>query len=39
MKMVTQIINYNFNNLIKKQTNHLINEIKRSEKLDDKIIG
>ena len=28
-----------FNNLIKKQTNHLINEIKRSEKLDDKIIG
>ena len=28
-----------FNNLIKKQTNHLINEISRSEKLDDKIIG
>ena len=28
-----------FNNLIKKQTNHLINEIERSEKLDDKIIG
>jgi len=28
-----------FNNLIKKQTNHLIYEIKRSEKLDDKIIG
>ena len=28
-----------FNNLIKKQTNHLINEIQRSEKLDDKIIG
>jgi len=28
-----------FNSLIKKQTNHLINEIKRSEKLDDKIIG
>ncbi len=28
-----------FNNLIKKQTNHLINEITRSEKLDDKIIG
>ena len=27
-----------FNNLIKKQTNHLINEISRSEKLDDKII-
>ncbi len=27
-----------FNSLIKKQTNHLINEIKRSEKLDDKII-
>ena len=28
-----------FNSLIKKQTNHLINEIKSSEKLDDKIIG
>ena len=28
-----------FNNLIKKQTNHLINEINRSEKLDDKMIG
>ncbi len=28
-----------FNNLIKKQTNHLINEIKRSDKLDDKIVG
>ncbi len=28
-----------FNNIIKKQTNHLINEIKRSKKLDDKIIG
>ena len=28
-----------FNGLIKKQTNHLINEINRSGKLDDKIIG
>tara|TARA_B100001121_G_scaffold151816_1_gene132736 strand:+ start:1233 stop:2864 length:1632 start_codon:yes stop_codon:yes gene_type:complete len=28
-----------FNNLVKKQTNHLINEINRSDKLDDKIIG
>ena len=28
-----------FNILIKKQTNHLINEIKISKKLDDKIIG
>ena len=28
-----------FNGLIKKQTNHLINEINRSEKLEDKIIG
>ncbi len=28
-----------FNSLVKKQTNHLINEIKRSDKLDDKIIG
>ncbi len=27
-----------FNSLIKKQTNHLINEVKRSERLDDKII-
>ncbi len=37
----TAEINYriNFNNIIKKQTNHLVNEIKRSEKLDDKIIG
>ncbi len=30
---------FQFNNLIKKQTNHLINEIKRSKKLDDKIVG
>ncbi len=29
----------NFNSLIKKQTNHLVNEIRRAEKLDDKIIG
>ena len=28
-----------FNSLIKKQTNHLVNEIKRADKLDDKIIG
>tara|TARA_Y100001970_G_scaffold274448_1_gene374203 strand:- start:8180 stop:9811 length:1632 start_codon:yes stop_codon:yes gene_type:complete len=28
-----------FNGIIKKQANHLINEIKSSEKLDDKIIG
>ena len=28
-----------FDNIIKKQTNHLINEIKVSKKLDDKIIG
>ena len=28
-----------FNNLIKKQTNHLVNEINRSKKLDDKLIG
>ena len=28
-----------YNNLIKKQTNHLINEIRRTGKLDDKIIG
>ncbi len=28
-----------FNSLIKKQTNHLINEIRGSKKLDDKIIG
>ena len=29
----------NFNSIIKKQTNHLINEIKRSEWVDDKMIG
>ncbi len=28
-----------FNSLIKKQTNHLINEVRNTEKLDDKIIG
>tara|TARA_B100001540_G_scaffold180454_1_gene159170 strand:- start:1315 stop:2946 length:1632 start_codon:yes stop_codon:yes gene_type:complete len=28
-----------FDSIIKKQTNHLINEIQRSKKLDDKIIG
>ena len=28
-----------FNDIIQKQTNHLINEIERSENLDDKIIG
>ena len=28
-----------FNNIVQKQTNHLINEIERSENLDDKIIG
>ena len=28
-----------FNNMIKKQINHLINEIERSEGVDDKIIG
>jgi uncharacterized heparinase superfamily protein len=30
---------YQFNAMIQKQTNHLINEIKKSEKLDDKMIG
>ena len=29
----------NFNKIIKKQTNHLINEIERSEWFDDKMIG
>ena len=29
----------NFNKIIKKQTNHLINEIKRSKFIDDKLIG
>ncbi len=28
-----------FNKIIQKQTNHLINEINRSEKIDDKLIG
>ena len=30
---------YQFNAMIQKQTNHLVNEIKKSEKLDDKMIG
>tara|TARA_S200000501_G_scaffold350580_1_gene367721 strand:+ start:373 stop:1983 length:1611 start_codon:yes stop_codon:yes gene_type:complete len=29
----------NFNNIIKKQTNHLVNEISRSDLIEDKIIG
>ena len=29
----------NFNKIIKKQTNHLINEINRSKFIDDKLIG
>ncbi len=29
----------NFNYIIQKQTNHLINEINRSEQIDDKLIG
>ena len=29
----------NFNRIIKKQTNHLINEIKRSKVIEDKLIG
>ena len=29
----------NFNNIIKKQTNHLINEIEKSKLIDDKMIG
>ena len=29
----------NFNEIVKKQTNHLINEIERSEWVDDKMIG
>ncbi len=29
----------NFNKIIQKQTNHLINEIKRSDLVDDKLIG
>ena len=29
----------NFNNIIKKQTNHLINEINKSNTIDDKLIG
>ena len=30
---------YNFNRIIKKQTNHLINELKKSKFIDDKLIG
>ena len=29
----------NFNKIIQKQTNHLINEINRSKLIDDKLIG
>ena len=29
----------NFNKIIQKQTNHLINEINKSELIDDKLIG
>jgi uncharacterized heparinase superfamily protein len=29
----------NFNEIIQKQTNHLINEIKKSDQVDDKLIG
>ena len=35
----SQIYKDNFNMMIQKQTNHLINEINRSEILDDKLIG
>tara|TARA_B100000902_G_scaffold391048_1_gene441070 strand:- start:2488 stop:4095 length:1608 start_codon:yes stop_codon:yes gene_type:complete len=34
-----QIYRNNFNKMIQKQTNHLINEIKRSKFIDDKLIG
>ena len=39
MKVVILITEEKFNNLIKKQTNHLINEIEKDEWIDDKIIG
>ncbi len=35
----TQDYKNKFNNIIKKQTNHLINEINRSKFVDDKLIG
>ncbi len=34
-----QIYKNNFNNIIQKQTNHLINEINKSDDIDDKLIG
>ena len=40
MLKVTKIIKNNFNKkIIKKQTNHLINEINKSKLIDDKLIG
>ena len=39
MKMEILIYKEKFNNIIKKQINHLINEIEKSEWVDDKMIG
>ena len=39
MKMEVLIIKKKFNDIIQKQINHLINEIGRSEWVDDKMIG
>ena len=39
MKMVVLTTKNKFNGVIKKQINHLINEIERSEWVDDKMIG
>ena len=39
MKLTDQSYRNNFNKILQKQTNHLINEINRSELVDDKLIG
>ena len=39
MMMVIRIIKYNFNKIIQKQTNHLINEIDNSKLIENKLIG
>ena len=39
MLKAVKIIKNDFNGIIKKQTNHLINEINKSKEIDDKLIG
>ena len=39
MKMLIKITKNLFNKIIQKQTNHLINEINNSKKIENKMIG